>query len=608
MTILIGLSAALLTQSQPANDPLAPLAQEVRTPAPTPRIEPARPRLSPRVRVPVQVPTLDPVRPPLPPGEPSDATPAEAPPSPTVIVAVPKDWRGVFDAIRSNQWQAAQAGIRSLPRNVLTPVAKAELFTAKGSPPVGLDALYDLLLEAPDLPKGDQLQRMAEARGGIDTPRIAQRYAVVPIGYAPRRVRARSVVGEPEADRLRLALDPLVKTNDAANAELLFNTSAPMLSPEARAEAAQRVAWIYYANGDDANARRVADAGRLGASGEWAIQNAWVGGLAAWRQNDCLAAAQLFRIVGGGAYETSLRAGGLYWAARAEMACRRPAEVNPLMRAAAQYNETFYGMIARRSLGMDTKLPPLAEGVDPRVEALPNVQRAVELARIGERDLAGQYLRYQSRLGRPADQLDLINVARRLELAATQHYLAHFGPPGAVVPPAARYPKPSWSPRSGWRIDPALAMAHALQESSFRAEATSPAGAVGLMQVVPGTMNVLARMGGVPTGDLRDPATNIEFGQRWIEAMRNRAETQGQLPKVIASYNAGSLPVGRWQVNDRGDPLLWIESVPYWETRFYIPTVLRNMWVYEQLDGRAAPTLTEMAQHKWPAFPTATRR
>jgi soluble lytic murein transglycosylase-like protein len=275
------------------------------------------------------------------------------------------------------------------------------------------------------------------------------------------------------------------------------------------------------------------------------------------------------------------------------------------MRAAAGMPETFYGMLARRTLGMDTRLAPMPETVDPRVEGQPNVRRALELARIGERDLAGQFLRFQARIGRPSDQASLVALARRLDLAATQHYLAHFGQPGAVVAPAARYPRPNWSPRGGWRIDPALALAHSLQESSFRAEATSPAGAVGLMQVVPATMNLLARIGNVPPGDLRDPSTNIEFGQRWIEAMRRRPETQGQLPKVIASYNAGSLPVGRWQVNDRGDPLLWMESVPYWETRFYVPTVLRNMWVYEQLAGQPTPTLTQMAQHKWPAFPVA---
>jgi soluble lytic murein transglycosylase-like protein len=256
---------------------------------------------------------------------------------------------------------------------------------------------------------------------------------------------------------------------------------------------------------------------------------------------------------------------------------------------------------------MDARLPALPNSSDPRVEALPNVRRAVDLARIGERDLAGQYLRHQARLGRPQDQLGLIAVARRLDLPATQHILAHFGQPGTRVPAAARYPRPNWAPRGGWRIDPALGMAHALQESSFRAEAVSPAGAVGLMQVLPTTMSLISRNRGLAAGDLRDPATNMEFGQSWIEWMRGHGATQGHLPKIVASYNAGPLPVGRWAYLDRGDPLLWIESIPYWETRYYVPTVLRNMWVYEGFAGGQMPTLTQLAQHKWPALPVAGR-
>lgn len=77
------------------------------------------------------------------------------------------------------------------------------------------------------------------------------------------------------------------------------------------------------------------------------------------------------------------------------------------------------------------------------------------------------------------------------------------------------------------------------------------------------------------------------------------------LPKIIAAYNAGPLPVGRWVVNDRGDPLLWIESIPYWETRFYVPAVLRNMWVYQTLGGADTPALTALVQHRWPGFPAA---
>lgn len=569
MSIILGLTATLLSAAQ-QQDPLAPAL------------------------VPEQA-------------EPSDALPAPSPPAPppAPVVTVPRDWRGVFNAIRSGQWASAQLGIAALPAGPLTAVAKAELFTARGSPKVAPEALLNLLAEAPDLPQADQIDRMAEARGFAETPPLAPRYALVQIGASPRRVRARPVAGEPEADRLRADLEPYVKADDAAGAELLLAERGLYLTPEAQAEARQRIGWMYYTRWDDANARRVAEIGRMSSTGEWAVHNAWVAGLAAWRQNDCNAASSNFRLVGQRAWEQSLQAAGHYWAARAEMACRRPSAVTPLMRAAARLGETFYGMLAKRTLGLDARLPPMPDKVDPRVEALPNVRRATELYRIGERDLAGQYLRHQARVGSPADQPSLIAVARRLDLAATQHYLAHFGRPGAQVPAAARYPRPNWAPRSGWRVDPSLAFAHALQESSFRAEAVSQAGAVGLMQVLPSTMTLIARNRGVPAGDLRDPATNMDFGQGWIEWMRGHAATGGQLPKVIASYNAGPLPVGRWQVNDRGDPLLWIESIPYWETRFYVPTVLRNMWVYEGLAGRPMPTLTQMAQHKWPGFPTA---
>ena len=83
--------------------------------------------------------------------------------------------------------------------------------------------------------------------------------------------------------------------------------------------------------------------------------------------------------------------------------------------------------------------------------------------------------------------------------------------------------------------------------------------------------------------------------------MRGDSGTAGQLPRIIASYNAGPLPVARWaSINDKGDPLLWIESLPYWETRYYVPSVMRNMWVYQGLDNERQETLATMAEHRWP--------
>jgi soluble lytic murein transglycosylase len=548
---------------------------------------------------------------PLPAPETEEAAPAEsepvaAPPPPvTRPLVVPRDWRGVFAAIRGGDWASAQAGIAALPDDVLQPVAKAELYAARNSPRVELQPLLDVLAQAPDLPNAGQLLRLALARGAVEAelPAVPVAARMVPLASAPRRHRSRPVQGDPAADALRVALEPLVKADAAPEAEALYLQALPTLTPEGRAEAAQRVAWIYYVLGRDADARRVAETASEGAVGEWVSQANWIAGLASWRLNDCESASRHFRAVAAGRSESELAAAASYWAARAEMACRRPQAAEPLLRAAARSPESFYGLLARETLGMDKAL----DGQLPapgRVESLPNVRRALRLAEIAEYRLADEMIRHQAAIGPASDHLALIALAKRIDFAGVQYWLAHNGRQGVRVPAAARFPMPRWQPSGGWRIDPALAFAHARQESDFRPGAVSPAGAVGLMQVRPGTAGDFARKRGTPVGELTYPPTNLEYGQSFIELMRSHPATQGQLLKIIAAYNAGPLPVGRWNyINHRGDPLLWIESLSYWETRFYVPAVLRNLWVYQQLGGAAQPSLKALAQHQWPAFP-----
>ena len=588
MIALLLATAAALQTSEP--DPLAPLPQ-----AQAPVVAPAQPVVSePQPAVVQPQPVV--VQP-----QPAVVQPPVRPP-----LVVPKDWRGVFAAIRSGDWAGAQAGIYALPADVLTPLAKAELYTAKGSPPVDLGRLQALLAEAPELPDADQLARLAMTRGATTPPAIYQERQVVGLGSGPRRYRAKPVQGEPYADALRAQLDEYVKANDAANAEAAFLSQAPWLSANARTEAAQRVAWIYYSLGRDFDARRIVDYWRTGASGEWGSQAAWVSGLASWRLGDCNAASRAFREVASTATQRELSAGGYYWAARAEQSCRRPQAVQGLLKGAAALPESFYGLIARETLGMDTRIPHAAPVSTATVEALPNVRRAVQLAGIGEVSLAEQMLMHQAKIGSPADQPGLLEVAKRLNLAGAQYWLATNGQPGVRIDPANRYPTPSWTPVRGWRVDPALAYAHIIQESNFRTAAVSPAGAVGLMQVLPGSASDEASAAGLPysTSALFDPRYNLEFGQSFIERMRRSPYTGDQLPKVIASYNAGPLPVGRWAtIPDKGDPVLWIESLPYWETRYYVPAVMRNLWVYQGLSGEDQASLKMLAQHRWPAFP-----
>jgi soluble lytic murein transglycosylase-like protein len=216
-------------------------------------------------------------------------------------------------------------------------------------------------------------------------------------------------------------------------------------------------------------------------------------------------------------------------------------------------------------------------------------------------------LKHQARIGAAHDHEALLHLAAKLDLPATQIWLAQNGPAGTRMSIAARYPAPAWAPQGGWRVDKALIYAHALQESQFRTDAVSPAGARGLMQLMPGTAQLVARHRGEAVDQIRltDPAVNMEYGQSYLQELADSSGTGGLLPKVIAAYNAGPGAVANWNARGRNlsDPLLFIESIPFAETRAYVAIVLRNYWMYERQAGVHSDSLAAMAQGMWPRFP-----
>ena len=72
-----------------------------------------------------------------------------------------------------------------------------------------------------------------------------------------------------------------------------------------------------------------------------------------------------------------------------------------------------------------------------------------------------------------------------------------------------------------------------------------------------------------------------------------------------AAYRYWLAPVARWnsEINDQGDPLLWMESIPYWETRAYVAIVMRNYWMYLRQADAEAPSRVDLAENDWPQFP-----
>lgn len=520
------------------------------------------------------------------------------------------DYRAIFQNIRDKKWADARLKLAMMKSGPLHSIAMAELLTAKASPKATIEDLMKVITDAPELPQAEQLARMAKGRGASDLPELPYTQALSWTGGAPARVRAKATKSDEIAADLAVKMQPLIKDDRGREAQALLEATSG-LTPEAVTEWQQKIAWIYYVGGDDANARAMAQKASQG-SGEWAIQGHWVTGLAAWRQQDCASAADEFTDVAGRTEDIELRAASLYWASRADMACGRPDRVEPRLKSAAQYDETFYGLLARQALGIRTPVDRVTVGQNTAdwqmLARRPNVRRAAALVEIDENELADEVIRRQARIGDSDEFSALIRLAGALNLPSTQIWLAHNAPAGVAASIASRYPAPSWTPDGGWRVDKSLVFAHTLQESSFRTNVVSVAGAYGLMQVRPGAASDMARQRGgrADRASLTRPSTNFEMGQSYLEWLRDQPGTAGLLPKVIAAYNAGPTPVEAWNtiVKDGGDPLLYIESIPYWETRGYVVTVLRNYWVYEHQSGKtASPSRAALAQGLWPRFP-----
>ncbi len=278
-----------------------------------------------------------------------------------------------------------------------------------------------------------------------------------------------------------------------------------------------------------------------------------------------------------------------YWKARALAAAGRAAEASALYATLAG-EVSFYGLLAGEALGK--RVEPASAPLAPDIEALDAfgarsaVRRAVKLAQLDMRAESAREWSYVVR-GLSDDALLLAaDYARRqglydraintAERTASRHdfnlrYLMPFREHFAA---AAR--------EHG--VDEALLLGIARQESRFVPDIMSSAGAVGLMQLMPPTARWVAKQ--LNRTDFRpaqisDVATNTQFGAYYFKYWLERLERMPAL--AAAAYNAGP---GRAQAWRNGAPLegaIWVETIPFNETRDYVKKVLANAMVYARL-------------------------
>ncbi len=267
----------------------------------------------------------------------------------------------------------------------------------------------------------------------------------------------------------------------------------------------------------------------------------------------------------------------------------------------AEHQTSFYGQLAAARGGLP--VDPTLTGTEPTPDwrtdpALDTdvVAAGRLLIAAGDDERAKVFLRHfaddkpaqiRAAVAQMAIDLDRTHIAVRIAKDAAAD---------GVIIPAQYYPLASIAERE-WPVPTEYAMAIARQESELNPSVVSHAGARGLMQLLPGTAEHVARDIGVPyaPGKLTtDPIYNARLGTAYLAG--NLQRFGGSYILATAAYNAGPGRVAQW-VREMGDPrmadvdpIVWIESIPYEETRNYVMRVMEALHVYRaRLNGVAGP-------------------
>lgn len=337
----------------------------------------------------------------------------------------------------------------------------------------------------------------------------------------------------------------------------------------------------------------------------------WMAGLAAFRLEQYDVAAQHFSAMATNEATTSwLKSGAGVWAARSLIIARKPQDVSRMLEIAAAKPRTFYGLIALKLLGREAPLtweePKLEKAGFQRLTNVNGIARGVALYQVGEMEAAeGSIARSHGRLNPELDR-PFIALAHELGFAHVQLVAAHAAKSSDLK--AAAYPVMSVKPSDGWKVDPALVHAIVRQESKFEMRVTSTADARGLMQLMPataaGTMKDTTLDNPGAKAKLFDPSFNLSVGQKYVQKMYSFVEPDGDLFKLVVAYNGGPGNLQKWlaEVQHKGDPLLFIESIPSRETRGYVERVCANYWIYQDRLGEPKTTLDQVARGEWPVL------
>ncbi|MBT9384073.1 transglycosylase SLT domain-containing protein [Pseudooceanicola sp. CBS1P-1] len=385
----------------------------------------------------------------------------------------------------------------------------------------------------------------------------------------------------------------------AARALLLNQSQSAAGLGNPQAWAGQRRYWARtdFQDGDYADAYAMASDSGLSGGADFADLE-WLAGFIALRNMKQPASAlSHFEQLRDGVGSPISLGRAWYWIGRAQEALGNDAAARAAYGEGAQYQTTYYGLLAagRAGLPFDASLAgadPLPDWHVPRIEGSDLLQAALLLEGAGRTGTSDMFL---MQMAEGLDEDGLKRLAGFLEARGDAHLLIRLGKGAAdrgIILPQAYY---ALHPLRDMTLPvaPELALSIARRESEFNATAASPVGARGLMQLMPGTADKVARDLGIDhdtamlTADWRHNAT---LGAAYLAELGLRFD--GNVMMVAAAYNAGPDRVDDW-IATYGDPrqpgvdpVDWAEEIPYRETRNYVQRVAESLPVYRARLGR----------------------
>ena len=491
------------------------------------------------------------------------------------------------------------------PGGVEPTVAELRAWLAEHADQPDAPRLHALLVAR--LPQGTAVPPLPGEAVAEEVPAPGQE--VPPEERAPPAAAGAPLARNPALDR---TVRDMAARGDVQDA-LRFIANTRGMTPAYAAALQTDVALALFTGGKDQDAFRVASLATRAPQAP--AQASYLAGLSAWGLGQYETALPFFeKAARDEAAPAVLRAAAAFWTARAAVRSRRPQGYVPWMLQAAQEPRTFYGLVARRALGLP---PGFAWESDVAGEAESAVLaetaggwRALALIQVGQKARAEAELRrlWSVAKGNPALARGMLAAATGAGITELATMLASQAQAADGRPrDYARFPVPRLEPQGGWRADPALIYGLARQESNFDPDAVSPAGARGLMQVMPATAAYVTGDAALRDGGnrrLHDPGYSLELGQRYLLQLSGQENVQGDLIRLLAAYNAGPGNLSRWMPANghREDPFLFIESIPFNETRAYVQRVLAYSWIYASRLGLPSPSLDALAAGSAPRF------